>query len=290
MAQLGFVGLGKMGAGMVRRLLAGSHEVAGFDFDQELVKELAAEGMTSSSGLAELVSGLAAPRIVWLMIPAGEPVENTIGELIPLLSPGDILIDGGNSRFSDSVRRAKLLRESKIEFMDVGTSGGVWGLEVGFCLMVGGEKKAFSTVEPFFKTLAPENGYLHVGAAGSGHFVKMIHNGIEYGVMQAYAEGFELLEESKFDLDSAAIADLWNHGSVIRSWLLELGADALREDPKLSSLVGYVSDSGAVPTPVIASSLFTRFRSRRENTFSDRFLAALRNQFGGHAVKKAKAK
>ncbi|MCC6220282.1 MAG: decarboxylating 6-phosphogluconate dehydrogenase [Deltaproteobacteria bacterium] len=296
--QIAFVGLGKMGANMVRRLIRGGHEVVGYDMNAATVSELQNEDMIAADGLAGLVKALNRPRVVWMMVPAGKIVDETIASLIPLLDAEDILIDGGNSRYTDTIERELKLRSKNIYYLDAGTSGGVWGLKVGYCLMVGGDKKAVDIVSPVFKTLAPENGFLHVGPSGAGHYAKMIHNGIEYGIMQAYAEGFDLLESSRFEFDLPSISQLWNQGSVIRSWLLELIAAALKEDPKLEELKGYVSDSGegrwtvqesidlAVPAPVITASLQARFRSRRENTFSDRLLAAMRNQFGGHAVKK----
>lgn len=297
--ELAFVGLGKMGANMVRRLVGGGHKVHAFDRNLEVVDGLAREGATPARSIAELVAALPAPRVIWMMIPAGAPVDQMIDEISPLLSARDILIDGGNSRFTDSISRSAKLAANGISFLDVGTSGGVWGLKVGYCMMVGGDRKAFTAVEPALKTLAPPEGYLWVGPSGAGHYVKMVHNGIEYGMMQAYAEGFDLMASSRYELPLADIAHLWNQGSVVRSWLLELGAAALKEDPNLEKLVGYVEDSGegrwtvqesidlAVPLPVITASLQARFRSRRENTFSDRFLSALRNQFGGHAVKKS---
>lgn len=297
--RVGYVGLGKMGANQVRRLLGGGHEVFGYDRTAEVVQELAGEGMGPAESLEDLASKLESPRVFWLLVPQGAPIDQTIAALEPHVSEGDIIVDGGNSNFKDSMCRAAGLKEKGVHFLDIGTSGGVWGLKVGYCMMVGGEKSAFEAVEPLLKTLAPESGYLYVGESGSGHYVKMVHNGIEYALMQAYAEGFDLLEACRFDVDLPAVADLWNHGSVIRSWLLELGASALKEDPQLAELEGWVNDSGmgrwtahesidlAVPAPTITAALFARFRSRRSNTFSDRFLAALRNQFGGHAVKKA---
>lgn len=296
---VGFIGLGKMGANEVRRLMQAGHRVAGYDRSEDVIAGLEKEGMVGARSLEELAGALPSPKIFWILVPAGDPVDQTISSLLPFLSKGDIVADGGNSDYRDSVRRAAELADKGVHFLDVGTSGGVWGLEVGFCMMVGGAKEAFSHVEPLLKALAPEEGYLHVGKSGAGHFVKMIHNGIEYALMQSYAEGFDLIEASDFDVDLPAVANLWNHGSVIRSWLLELGAQALKEDPKLDGLQGYVNDSGmgrwtvresidlAVPAPAITAALQMRFRSRRENTFSDRFLSALRNQFGGHAVKKS---
>ncbi|MEX1157330.1 MAG: decarboxylating 6-phosphogluconate dehydrogenase, partial [Thermomicrobiales bacterium] len=239
---------------------------------------------------------LEAPRAIWLMVPAGSPVDDQIAALVPLLDKGDIIIDGGNSRYTDTISRHDNLKEQGIHFLDAGTSGGVWGLQVGYCLMVGGPDEAVKVVEPAFKSLAPEGGYLHIGPSGSGHFVKMIHNGIEYGMMQAYAEGFEILEKSRYDIDLRAVADLWMHGSVVRSWLLELAELAFAEDPHLDSIKGYVNDSGEgrwtvfesidldVAAPTIYMALAMRFLSRQEDTFANKVLAALRNQFGGHAV------
>ncbi len=257
-----------------------------------------------ADSLQDLASKLTAPRAVWVMVPSGGPTENTINELAGLLSPGDTIIDGGNSNWHDSMRRAAELEAKGLRFVDAGTSGGVWGLQVGYCLMAGGSDEAIAHVAPALKTLAPEDGFKHCGPAGSGHFVKMVHNGIEYGMMQAYAEGFDIMKSSKVfpDLDLPGIADLWGHASVVRSWLLELAADALKKDPGLDSLEPYVEDSGEgrwtvlaamdadVPAPIITLSLFERFRSRQTNSFTDRMLAALRNEFGGHAVKSAPKK
>ncbi|MBL7661495.1 decarboxylating 6-phosphogluconate dehydrogenase [bacterium] len=295
--QIGFIGLGKMGGNMTRRLIKAGHQVVGFDVSSEVSAVLAKEGMTAANSLEDLVSKLSAPRVIWLMVPAGKIVDEMINDIVPLCAAGDILIDGGNSRYSDSVLRAQKVARYGMQMLDVGTSGGIWGLEKGYCLMVGGEKEAYAQVEPAFKSLAQEGGLLHVGASGAGHYTKMIHNGIEYGLMQAYAEGFELLKESQFNLDLGKVAGLWQHGSVVRSWLLELLGDAFKSDPRLETVKGFVEDSGegrwtveegirlSVPTPVITMSLMNRFRSRRENTFSDRVLAILRKQFGGHAVK-----
>lgn len=295
---IGMVGLGKMGGYMSQRLTQDGHQVVGYNKDpvsKERVKEM---GITLADNLKELVSKLEAPRVVWVMVPHGAPTDDTVTELSKFLSKGDIVIDGGNTRFTDDLTHAKQLEPKGIHFMDAGVSGGVWGLEVGYCLMVGGSNEDFAHVEPVFKTLAPKDGYLHCGPVGSGHYVKMVHNGIEYALMQAYAEGFELMEASQYDLDAAKIAHLWGQGSVIRSWLLELTASALDNDPKLKSLEAYVSDSGegrwtveeavncAVPTPTIALALQMRFRSRQDNSFAARLLAAMRHEFGGHAVKK----
>jgi 6-phosphogluconate dehydrogenase len=292
------VGLGRMGANMARRLLRGGHRVVVFNRTFVKAEELAGEGAEPVRDLSDVPAALSAPRVIWLMLPYGETTQAAIDELVPLLEPGDILVDGGNSPFQHDIERGAALAEHGVRYLDAGTSGGVWGLEVGYCLMVGGERSAYDHVEPLLKTLAPPgHGYDYMGGHGSGHFVKMVHNGIEYGMMQAYAEGFELLEATDWDLDMAKIADLWNQGSVVRSWLLELAADAFRKDPGLEQITGYVEDTGegrwtveqaiqhSVPMPVIASSLFMRFRSRQQDTFSGKVLAALRNEFGGHAVK-----
>jgi len=292
------VGLGRMGANMARRLLRGGHRVVVHNRTFEKARELAGEGAVPVRELADVPAALAAPRVIWLMLPYGAATQAAIDELVPLLEPGDILVDGGNSPFQLDIDRGAALAEHGIRYLDAGTSGGVWGLEVGYCLMVGGERSAYDHVEPLLRTLAPPgHGYDYMGGHGSGHFVKMVHNGIEYGMMQAYAEGFELLEATEWDLDMAKIADLWNQGSVVRSWLLELAADAFRKDPGLEHITGYVEDTGegrwtveqaiqhSVPMPVIAASLFARFRSRQQDTFSGKVLAALRNEFGGHAVK-----
>ena len=278
-----------MGAGIAERLRRSGHEVVGYDRDPAI---------SEVASLTELVDALSPPRVVWVMVPAGEPTEATLKELAGLVSSGDILIDGGNSYYKDSKRRAQELSERGISFLDAGTSGGVWGLEAGFCLMVGGPPDAFATVEPILATLAPEEGYAHVGPSGAGHYTKMVHNGIEYGMLQAYAEGFDLLQASDFDLDLHQLSALWNHGSVVRSWLLELAERAFAKDPKLEALRGYVDDSGegrwtvveaverGVAAGTLAQSLFSRFTSREENPFSMRVIAALRNEFGGHAVKR----
>ena len=286
-----------MGANMVRRLQENGHRVVVHNRSREPIDELANEGAVPAYTLEELVEQLEAPRVVWMMVPAGQPVDEQIAALKPLLEPGDILIDGGNSRFLDTIARAERLKEDNLHLIDAGTSGGIWGLEVGYCLMVGGDDEAVARVEPAFRSLAPEGGYLHVGPSGAGHYVKMIHNGIEYGMMAAYAEGFEILHESRYDLDLHAISNLWNNGSVVRSWLLELAALAFEEDPNLDKLRGYVGDSGEgrwtvmesieldVAAPVIYMSLASRFLSRKDDTFGNKVLAALRQQFGGHAVK-----
>ena len=262
--------------------------------------ELVKEGAVGAYSLNEVVESLEEPRVVWIMLPAGKPVEDTIIELRKLLKPGDTIIEGGNSYYRDDIRRARELESDGIIYLDAGVSGGIWGLELGYCTMVGGPRETFERLEPIFKTLAPEDGYLYCGPTGAGHFVKMVHNGIEYGMMQAYGEGFEILEASEYGrgLDFAHVSHLWNQGSVIRSWLLELAEEAFRNDPKLEAITDHVDDSGegrwtvqqaidtAVPVPVIAESLFARFRSRQTNSFSNRVLAALRREFGGHAVKK----
>jgi 6-phosphogluconate dehydrogenase len=296
--QLGFVGLGRMGLNMVTRLVRGGHAVVAYDRSAEAVAHAEAAGARGVSSLDALVSPLMPPRAVWLMVPAGDPTEATIAALADLLSPGDTIIDGGNSNFHDDIRRARTLAAKQLHYVDAGTSGGIWGLQEGYCLMVGGEAEVCKRLEPIFLTLAPTDGYRRVGDHGAGHYVKMVHNGIEYGLMQAYAEGFELMHGSAYKIDVGAVAELWNHGSVVRSWLLELAARALAEDGDLSALEGYVDDSGegrwtihegvdrGVPLPVITAALYTRFRSRADNPFGDRLLAALRNQFGGHAVKK----
>ena len=286
--QLGMVGLGRMGGNMRERLRLGGHEVIGY---------VRTPKDSDVGSLSELVAGLSTPRTVWVMIPAGDPTEKAIQELSGLLDKGDLIIDGGNSNFRDSIRRAGEVENQGLLFMDAGTSGGVWGLKIGYCLMVGGSDEAFKRIEPALKTLAPEAGYAHVGPAGAGHFTKMVHNGIEYAMLQSYAEGFEILEASQFDLDLHQLAALWNHGSVVRSWLLELAESAFDKDPDLSKIRGYVDDSGEgrwtvfeainenVPAPAIAASLFARFASRQEDSFAMRMIAALRNEFGGHAVK-----
>jgi 6-phosphogluconate dehydrogenase len=297
--QIGFVGLGRMGLNMVTRLARGGHTVVAYDRSPEAVGRAAAAGTQGAASLEATVAALTPPRAIWLMVPAGDATETTVNALAALLSAGDIVIDGGNSNFHDDMRRARSLATKRIQYVDAGTSGGIWGLEEGYCLMVGGDAEICRHLEPIFLTLAPKDGYLRVGDHGAGHYVKMIHNGIEYGLMQAYAEGFELMHASPYGLDLGAVASLWTHGSVVRSWLLELTARALAEDRDLSTLKGYVDDSGegrwtiqeaierAVPLPVITAAVFTRFRSREDNPFAERLLAALRNQFGGHAVKKA---
>jgi 6-phosphogluconate dehydrogenase len=296
--EIGFVGLGKMGLNMVKRLQTGSHHVVAYDRNADAVREAEAAGARGASSLDALVNDLTPPRAIWLMVPAGDPTESTITALSSLLSPDDIIVDGGNTNFHDDVRRAGELGARRIHYVDAGTSGGIWGLKEGYCLMVGGEEGVCRALEPVFLTLAPEDGYLRVGDHGAGHYVKMIHNAIEYGLMQAYAEGFHLMHEGAYKIDAGAVASLWMHGSVVRSWLLELTARALGEDPNLEGLKAYVEDSGegrwtmqealqnAVPVPVLAAALFTRFRSREDNPFGERLLAALRHQFGGHAVRR----
>jgi 6-phosphogluconate dehydrogenase len=297
--RIGLIGLGKMGGNMATRLTRGGHQVVGFDRSPVSPERAREMGIATALDLADLVAQLEAPRVVWVMVPAGKPTQDTIDELAKLLAPGDLIIDGGNTRYTDDILRAEALTPAGIHYMDVGTSGGVWGLKLGYCLMVGGERADFERVEPIFKTLAPPEGYLHCGPVGSGHFVKMVHNGVEYAMMQAYAEGFEIMQGSRYALDLAKIAHLWQRGSVVRSWLLELTAGALAQNPKLDGLAPYVEDSGegrwtveesiatAVPAPTIYAALMMRFRSRQENSFGARMLAAMRNAFGGHAVKKA---
>jgi 6-phosphogluconate dehydrogenase len=319
--QLGMIGLGKMGANMSSRLLRSGHNVVGFDLNPEAVQALVDEGATSATALPDLVAQLERPRNLWIMVPAGAPVENTIQTLLPHLDEGDIIIDGGNSNYHDSVRRGEMLKAEGIGFIDAGVSGGIWGLENGYCLMVGGERQFVERVEPIFIALSPTVGseetgpevtrpaepavpkiigYAHVGPVGSGHYVKMIHNGIEYGMMAAYAEGFEILaKKAEFNLDLGEIADLWMHGSVVRSWLLELIARAFEQEGNdLEAIVGWVPDSGegrwtvvesidlSVPAPVITLSLQQRFRSRQAESFAAQLVAAMRNQFGGHALKR----
>ncbi|HVB40859.1 MAG TPA: decarboxylating 6-phosphogluconate dehydrogenase [Terriglobales bacterium] len=300
--KLGMVGLGRMGGNMTERLLQGGHQVVVYDPAAAAVQQAAQRGAAASGGLAELVKQLPTPRVVWMMVPSGAITTNTVSQLLELLAPDDVLIDGGNSYYKDSVVHAGLAGKKQVHFLDAGTSGGVWGLKVGYCLMVGGEKAVFERVSPILKTLAPPDGFLYTGPAGSGHFVKMVHNGIEYGMLQAYGEGFEILEKSEYPVDLGAVAHLWNQGSVIRSWLCELAERAFAREPHLESLRGYVDDSGEgrwtvqaaidenVPAPVLTLSLLARLRSRQEESFSAKVIAALRNEFGGHAVKKEGAK
>ena len=294
--KLGMVGLGRMGANMTTRLLLDAHEVVVYDRSPDAVAREAAEGATSSTSLADLVSQLSPPRAVWIMVPSGKPTDDTVSELLGLLAPGDVIIDGGNSNFRDSQARCTASKAKGIDFVDAGTSGGVWGLKNGYCLMVGGDAAAVKKVEPIFLSLAPKDGYAYVGASGAGHFSKMVHNGIEYGMLSAYGEGFEILEKSEFGYDLHQLADLWLHASVVRSWLLELAELAFRNDPKLTDIRGYVDDSGegrwtvqaaideSVPAPVITMALLSRFVSRQDESFSAKVIAALRNEFGGHAV------
>src|SRR5262245_48491163 len=324
--QLGMVGLGRMGSNMVRRLIRGGHDCVVFDLNPESVKRLTSEGARGATSLEPFVAQLNKQRAVWVMVPAGEPTEQTVMALAGRLDPGDIIIDGGNSYYKDDVRRAKILREKGIHYVDVGTSGGIWGAERGYCLMTGGEADIIKHLDPIFKTLAPgrgeisrtpgrektegtaEQGYLHCGPSGAGHFVKMIHNGIEYGLMQAYAEGFDILrnanskelpEDLQYDFNFADIAEVWRRGSVVASWLLDLTAMALAENPTLSNYSGFVQDSGegrwtivaaieeAVPADVLSASLYTRFRSRQEHTFAEKVLSAMRQKFGGHLERPA---
>jgi 6-phosphogluconate dehydrogenase len=327
--RLGMVGLGKMGANMTRRLMRGGHEVVVTDLSADNVKNMAAEGSIASASLDDFVSKLGKPRIAWLMVPAGGPTEQTVQALAQRMQPGDILIDGGNSYFKDDVRRSAELKKKGIHYVDVGTSGGVWGLERGYCMMIGGPKEVVQQLDPIFKTLAPgrgdiprtpgreklsgtaEDGYIHSGPSGAGHFVKMVHNGIEYGLMQAYAEGFDIFRnatsqevspEHRYDLNLADIAEVWRRGSVVSSWLLDLTAMALAENPTLSGYTGFVQDSGegrwtiqaaideAVPAEVLSAALYTRFRSRQEHTFAEKMLSAMRQKFGGHVEPVAAAK
>jgi len=327
--KLGMVGMGRMGANMTRRLMRGGHQVVVSDLGVENVQRIAAEGAIASTSLEDFVAKLAKPRVAWLMVPAGTATEQTVQALAQRFQAGDILIDGGNSYFKDDIRRSQQLKERGIHYVDVGTSGGVWGLERGYCMMIGGPKEAVQHLDPIFKTLAPgvgtisrtpgrekltgtaEEGYIYCGPSGSGHFVKMVHNGIEYGIMQAYAEGFdifrnaiskELPEDQRYDLNLADIAEVWRRGSVISSWLLDLTAMALAENPTLSEYTGFVQDSGegrwtieaavaeAVPVDVLSAALFVRFRSRQEHTFAEKMLSAMRQKFGGHVEATASKK
>ena len=296
--KLAMIGLGKMGGNMVERLLKGGHEVVVWDRSADAIAESVSEGAVGAKDLADVCAQLASPRVIWMMVPAGAPVDDTIAQLVPHLSAGDILIDGGNSNYHDTMRRAGSLVTNSLEYVDCGTSGGVWGLANGYCLMIGAAERPFTICEPIFRTLAPEGGYAHLGPPGAGHYVKMIHNGIEYGMLQAYAEGYEILHASKhFDLDLHRIAALWNHGSVVRSWLNELAERAFQKEGDLASLRGFVADSGMgrwtvqeavdldIPAPVLTLALLARLSSRQEESFSAKVIAALRNEFGGHAVK-----
>jgi 6-phosphogluconate dehydrogenase len=294
---VGFIGLGRMGANMARRLLRSGHRVVVYNRTAEKARELAGEGAEAASTIADLVAALPAPRVVFTMVPAGDATEAQVVELLADLSPGDVIVDGGNANWKDSVRRHAMCAERGIGFVDAGVSGGIWGLANGYAIMAGGEAAQVALAEPAFRSLAPEDGYLHVGGPGAGHYVKMIHNGIEYGLMQAYAEGFEIMHAGPYPLDLAAIADMWMHGSVVRSWLLELAARALRPDQDLRDIRGWVADSGEgrwtvqealdrdVPAPVITLALQARLRSRQDESYGAKLLAALRNEFGGHAVK-----
>ena len=299
--QLGMVGLGKMGANMTKRLLDGGHQVVATDLSADAVRAAEADGASGAADLPALVGQLGAPRVAWVMVPSGGPTESTVAKLGNLLSEGDIIIDGGNSNYKDSMRRAEEVSKKGVHFVDVGTSGGVWGLKEGYSMMVGGEDEAVNHIRPVLETLAPapDKGWGHVGPAGAGHFVKMVHNGIEYGMMQAYAEGFEIMKKKEdFGLDMHQIAEIWRHGSVVRSWLLDLTARALDGNPDMDGIAPFVPDSGEgrwtvfesidldVPAPVITLSLMARFISRQEDSYAARLLAAMRNQFGGHAIKK----
>ncbi|NOT34240.1 MAG: decarboxylating 6-phosphogluconate dehydrogenase [Candidatus Eisenbacteria bacterium] len=294
---IGFVGLGRMGLNMTRRLLLGGHRVVAFDRSESAVAEAVGAGAVAATSLADLIARLGSSRVVWMMIPSGKPVDDTLDALLPLLAAGDLVVDGGNSNFKDSKRRYASSKERGVAFVDCGTSGGIWGLKVGYCMMLGGDPEALKRLSPALDTLAPPQGWLHVGAPGSGHYTKMIHNGIEYGMMQAYAEGFEILQASEYKPDLEKVSHLWNQGSVVRSWLLELAVLAFRKDPALEQIRGYVEDSGEgrwtvmeaidlnVPAELLTLSLLNRFRSRQSDSFRDRVLAALRAEFGGHAVK-----
>lgn len=295
----GFVGLGKMGMNMVERLIGGGHEVVAYARTAATVKKAEGKGAAGAASLQDVADKLEKPRVIWTMVPAGKATEETLMNLAETMEEGDILVDGGNSFYKDSIRMAEELSKKKIGFLDIGTSGGIWGLSIGYCMMIGGDKDVFEKVEPLIRTLAPENGYAHVGPSGAGHFVKMVHNGIEYAMLQAYAEGFEIMNAKKdFELDLHKISGLWNHGSVVRSWLLELAERAFDKEPDLASIRGYVEDSGEgrwtvaeaieleVPAPNITISLMERFRSRQDESFGAKVIAALRNEFGGHSVKK----
>ena len=297
--ELGMIGLGRMGANMTERLVRGGHKIITYDRSAEAIQRVVDKGAVGAASLGDFVKKLSLPRAVWLMVPSGDAVDQTIDQLLPSLAKGDTIIDGGNSNYKDSIRRGEKLKTHGLHFIDAGTSGGIWGLQNGYCMMVGGDNEIVGRLEPIFKTLAPKDGYLHAGPVGAGHFVKMVHNGIEYGMMQAYGEGFEVLQASQFNLDLEKIAHLWNQGSVVRSWLLELCQSAFEKDAKLDGIKGYVDDSGegrwtvieaierGVAAPVLAHSLFARFSSRQQDAFSNKVIAALRNEFGGHAVKKS---
>ena len=297
--QIGFIGLGRMGGSMVERLLKDKHEVIAVDPSAEAGNAAASKGAVVARNLQEMLVRLKPPRAAWIMVPSGKPVDDVIATLAGGMQPGDIIVDGGNSNFHDSIRRYEELKQKRIQFVDVGTSGGIWGLKLGYCLMIGGDAGAFRELEPVFKSLAPPDGYALVGGPGAGHYAKMVHNGIEYGMMQAYGEGFDILQASDYPFDLYQIARLWNHSSVVRSWLLELAASALETDPRLENIKGFVQDSGEgrwtileamhkdVPAPIITFSLFARFYSRRPDSFTHKMLAALRQEFGGHAVKRS---
>src|SRR5215210_6635816 len=298
--EIGLYGLGRMGANMVRRLVrSGEHRVVAGNRSSGPVNEVVSEGAEGAYSMEEVVQKLSPPRAIWTMVPSGDVTEETLLKFAGMMDEGDILIDGGNSYFRDSIRRAEMLHERGLRFLDAGTSGGIWGLEVGYCLMVGGDADAYERVEPTLETLAPKDGYAYLGNAGAGHFTKMVHNGIEYGMLQAYAEGFEILQKSQYDLDLRAISSLWNQGSVVRSWLLELAERAFERDGNLERVRGYVEDSGegrwtvleaiheSVPANAIAGSLFARFASRQDDSFAMKVIAALRGEFGGHAIKEA---
>jgi 6-phosphogluconate dehydrogenase len=299
--EIAMIGLGKMGANMTTRLLGGGHRVVAFDLNEEAIQTAEDGGADGARTLDEVVAKLSTPRAVWVMVPAGNPTESTINALTKRLSPGDAILDGGNSNYKDTQRRAEALKKLGLDFVDVGTSGGVWGLREGYSMMIGGEEEVVERLSPIFETLAPgaEQGWGHVGPVGAGHYVKMVHNGIEYGLMQAYAEGFELMEAKReFNLDLHQIAEVWRYGSVVRSWLLDLTAEALGENPELDGIAAYVPDSGEgrwtvmegidldISIPVITLALQRRFRSREEAPFGDKLLSAMRNQFGGHAIKR----
>lgn len=302
--EIGLYGLGRMGANMVRRLVrSGEHRVVAGNRSSEPVDQAVEDGAEGAYSMEELVEKLSAsPRVIWTMVPAGDVTEQTLLKFADMMDEGDILIDGGNSYFRDSIRRAEMLHERGLRFLDAGTSGGIWGLEVGYCLMVGGDSGAFEHAEPALKTLAPKDGYLHTGGPGAGHFVKMVHNGVEYAMLQSYAEGFEIMQKSQYDLDLHAVSHLWNQGSVVRSWLLELAESAFEKDANLDRIRGYVEDSGegrwtvleaineSVPANAIAGSLFARFASRQDDSFAMRVIAALRGEFGGHATQEASTK
>jgi 6-phosphogluconate dehydrogenase len=299
--QIAMIGLGRMGMNMAKRLLLGGHEVVAYNRTPKKTDQIAAEGAVAAYSLKEVVEKLTKPRALWIMLPAGALVDDSLSQLKDLLAPGDIVIDGGNTYYKDDIRRAELLAEKEIKLVDAGVSGGIWGLKIGYCLMIGGEEKIYRYLEPLFKTLAPKEGCLYCGEAGAGHFVKMVHNGIEYGMMQAYGEGFDILEASPYSesLNYADIAHLWNQGSVIRSWLLELAEAAFSKDERLSDIKGYVEDSGegrwtvqqaietGVAAPVIALSLMRRFSTQQQDSFSDKVVAALRREFGGHSLVEA---